>query len=156
MNSLTKQISGGLIVACLGMGTAFAKEYEVTITNITQGEIFTPILVASHGSDMPLFELGEAASQEVEFIAEGGDTSALNSKLISEGAYTASASGVLPPGESITLNVNTDRKHKNISVISMLVPSNDAFFAVNNIRGPKGHKSKTVYPKALILDRCFL
>ena len=48
-------------------------EFQVTITNLTQGQIFTPILVASHKNGVKLFELGEMASDELAALAEAGD-----------------------------------------------------------------------------------
>ena len=47
--------------------------YEVTITNITRGAFFTPILVASHRLGVNLFALGQPASDELAVLAEGGD-----------------------------------------------------------------------------------
>jgi len=81
--------------------------YAVTITNITQGEIFTPILVATHNDDVRLFELGAAAGTELEMLAEGGDTGPLGDSLKAQGALDVASSGaVLPPGESVTVYVN--------------------------------------------------
>ena len=124
--------------------------YEVTITNITQGEVFTPIMVASHRHNTKLFKLGETASTELEIIAESGNPGPLADSLISSGAAldVATADGVLFPGASLTLTVRTDRQHSHVSVASMLVPTNDAFFAVNGIHGPRGKHSKTVYSPA--------
>ncbi|MGH8284414.1 MAG: spondin domain-containing protein, partial [Steroidobacteraceae bacterium] len=42
--------------------------YEVTITNITPGETFTPILVATHSGRIALFSLGEPASNELAIL----------------------------------------------------------------------------------------
>ena len=112
------------------------RRFEVTITNITQGEIFTPIMVASHGKGVKLYELGSPASPELEMLAEGGDTQPLSDALKAAGALdVVTAADVLPPGQSVTLYVKMDRKNKYVSVASMLVPTNDGFFAVNGIRG---------------------
>ncbi|MEZ5576654.1 MAG: spondin domain-containing protein [Candidatus Competibacteraceae bacterium] len=48
--------------------------YAVTITNLTCGSSFTLILVASHRPGVELFTLGQAASDELAAMAEGGDT----------------------------------------------------------------------------------
>ena len=34
-------------------------QYEITVTNLTRGQIFSPILVATHKAEVKLFELGE-------------------------------------------------------------------------------------------------
>jgi len=126
------------------------KQYEVTVTNISKGEVFTPIMVASHRHGVKLFELGEPVDQELEQLAEGGDTQPLAESLLSSGLAldVVTAAGPLLPGHSVTLHVNMNKRNSHISVASMLVPTNDAFFAVNGIHGPRGKKSMTVYSPA--------
>ena len=46
-------------------------KFEVTITNLTKGQIFSPAVVATHNREFsPLFELGSAASSELAMVAE--------------------------------------------------------------------------------------
>jgi hypothetical protein len=150
MSNLLKTVAASAICGSLLLSsTAFAsgqKMYEVTVTNITKGEIFTPILVASTHRGVKLFEQGTAASTDLEIIAESGNNVPLADSLISGGHAldTASAQGGLLPGASLTLTVKMNEKYSYITVASMLVPSNDAFFAVNGIRGPKGKRTLTV------------
>ena len=140
-----------LAAASLTAGAARGSDdgwFEVTVTNLTRGEIFTPVLVASHGRGMRLFKLGTPAGEGLEQLAEGGDTGPLAAELLASGALdVVTAGGVLPPGQSVTLKVRRDRRHDRLSVASMLVPSNDAFFAVNGLRGPR-HHSRTVLSPA--------
>lgn len=126
------------------------RAYEVTITNITKGEIFTPIMVATHRKGLKLFATGAAASHELEILAEGGDSGPLSSKLLDDGALDIATTGmnVLPPGQSVTLQVKTNNRNNHVSVAAMLVPSNDAFFAVNGIRGPRMHRTVTTHSPA--------
>lgn len=140
IQSLTKGALTGAIMAAVSLGAqAHGKVYEVTITNITKSQIFTPIMVASHRSGVKLFQLGEPASGELEILAESGNPGPLSEKLIAEaGADVAVAEDVLPPGGSLTLYVKADGRHKYISVASMLIPTNDALFAINGVRGPGG------------------
>ena len=143
MNNLLKVLSFVLSASLLAFATSVSasggKSYDVTITNITHGQTFTPILVASHKKGHPLFTLGDAASEELAMVAEGGNTAPLATKLTGQGiAYdTASSEGLLGPGESTTVRVQVKGKFNFISVVSMLIPTNDAFFAVNGIRAPK-------------------
>ena len=83
------------------------KSYHVTITNITHEQTFTPILVASHKYGHPIFKLGDAPSDELAQVAEGGDTGPLEKHLIDYGfAYdTASSGALLGPGKSVTVRV---------------------------------------------------
>ena len=152
---LFKTLCSSTTIACamLLSGTGVASDdaqYEITVTNITQGEIFTPIIAASHKHGAKLFTLGEPASTELEIMAEGGNTGPLAESLISSGAAldVVTADGVLLPGASLTLHVRTDKRHANVSVASMLVPTNDGFFAVNGVKGPRGKNTKTVFSPA--------
>ncbi|MGB5261674.1 MAG: spondin domain-containing protein [Gammaproteobacteria bacterium] len=125
------------------------RAFAVTITNITHGEIFTPIMVASHGRQVKLFSEGTAAGPELEMLAESGDTMALSNKLLEDGALdVVTTDDVLPPGESVTVYVKTNRRNNHVSVAAMLVPTNDAFFAVNGLPGPRLYRSNTVMSPA--------
>lgn len=137
-----------------GSGHALASDrhqrfFEVTVTNVTKGEIFTPIVAASHPRHVKIFELGSAATMELEMLAEGGDTGPLAEWLKRAGALDLdTAVDVLPPGQSVTLKVATDGRNRYVSVASMLVPSNDTFFAVNGVAGPKGGGTRTLVSPA--------
>jgi hypothetical protein len=48
--------------------------YEVTVTNVTRDQQFTPLLVVAHHPRVRLFELGQPASSELETLAEEGVT----------------------------------------------------------------------------------
>ena len=139
-------LSGTLFFAGHAMASGGKGAYEVTITNVTQGEIFTPIMVATHPRGVKLFELGDSASTPLAILAESGDTAPLSDYLVDEGAHdVVTADDVLPPGASVTLTVETSGRSRYVSVASMLVPSNDAFFAVNGVHGPRGRRTKTVF-----------
>lgn len=150
-----KQISGAGAFAGMALlsAAAFADGkggmFEVTVTNVTQGEILTPILVASHPQGVQLFELGSPAGLELEMLAEGGDTEALGDALKDAGALDVVTAGdVLPPGQSVTLRVKRDGRNGHVSLAAMLVPSNDAFVAINGVRGPRNRQALTLYPPA--------
>ncbi|MFV1989559.1 MAG: spondin domain-containing protein, partial [Acidimicrobiales bacterium] len=49
------------------------RTYEVTITNLTEGQPFTPPLVAVTDKRVRLFKVGRAASPEIREIAENGN-----------------------------------------------------------------------------------
>ncbi len=142
-------LSGALFVTSSSMASGGRAAYEVTVTNITRGEIFTPIVVVSHPRGLRLFELGEPPSTELAMLAEGGDTAPIAERLLNEGARdVATADDVLPPGSSVTLTVAASSNSRYLSVAAMLVPSNDAFFAVNGVRGPRGRHTQTLFSPA--------
>ncbi|WP_455209849.1 spondin domain-containing protein [Kaarinaea lacus] len=141
-------ITAGLLFAVLFAFTTLAvaddeKMYSVTITNITKGTLFTPILVVTHKPGHPVFQLGEPASEELIAIAEGGNTQPLQDKLLNSGmGYDAASTGApLLPGESVTVNVGAKGKFNHISLAAMLLPTNDGFIAINGMRLP--HKMRT-------------
>lgn len=120
------------------------KMYSVTITNITKGISFTPLLVVSHKPGHPIFELGSPASEELVALAESGNTQPLLDKLVDMGiVYDSGSNGaLLAPGESTTVDVKFTKKFNYVSVASMLLPTNDGFVALNGVKGPK-HKKQT-------------
>lgn len=123
--------------------------YKVTVTNITKGISFTPLLASTHNRKVSLFEVGESASEEVSRVAEGGDIASLT-KLLSESNNvhsTASSSGLLAPGESVEIEIDGARKFKKISLISMLLPTNDTMLALQGVKLPK-HGKATYYMNA--------
>jgi hypothetical protein len=125
-------------------------QFVVTITNLTQGQIFTPIVAASHKSSVKLFQLGEPASEPLEILAEAGDTGPLEAMLGQSAAVLdiADSGAPLPPGASVTLSLATRGGFRFVSVAAMLVPTNDAFFALNGVEGPHGHDVLTRYSPA--------
>ena len=150
---MKRLITLGLVSLALAIGvvatTAFTSskkggdEFQVTITNLTRGQHFTPILVASHKKGVRLFELGDMASDELAALAEAGDVAPLmgllngNPKVID----VADSGGLLAPGDSVTVVVDASNGAKQVSVASMLIPTNDAFFSLNGVEAPKGNKT---------------
>ena len=105
--------------------------YEVSVTNLTYGQPMSPIGVALH-SEGQLWMVGESASAELEQMAEGGD----NSALLALSVVNASASGDAPfgPGATQTVTVTIeDTTDSKLSLVSMLVNTNDAFTGLNAI-----------------------
>jgi hypothetical protein len=117
----------------------------VTVTNVTRGQTFTPILVATHKAGVRLFELGQPASAEVATVAEEGNTAPLADRLSSMRAVkdVVSSGALLPSGHSVTLRVMTEGAFDHLSMIAMLIPTNDGFFALNGVEGPRGPGSMT-------------
>ena len=124
--------------------------YEVTVTNLTRGQQFTPILVASHKRGVKLFELGQPASNELATLAEEGNTAPLAALLAATGAAgeIATSGGLTNPGASATLTVRTAGGFDHISITAMLIPTNDGFFAINGAEGPEGSHTLVLYSPA--------
>lgn len=140
IRSLALTVLGAALLTATAAADSY---YEVTVTNITKGMTFTPIMVATTKTGDQFLSLGSTASTAVETMAETGNLAPLQGSL---DAYDISNSMFLPflaPGESVTQLVATTGEYRNISIAAMLIPSNDTFFAVNGVRGPRGNKTMT-------------
>lgn len=119
--------------------TASAVDFDVEIANLTNGIYYTPFLAAAHTEGNNLFVTGQPASANLQAMAEGGDISGLVSDVQALGAtYVANpAGGLLPPATSTTFNMNTDgTSNTQLSIVAMLLPTNDAFAGLNAITIP--------------------
>ena len=116
--------------------------YKVSVTNITKGISFTPFLAATHNRHVSLFTVGEAVTDEVSRVAEGGDISGLQAVL--DGSHsvhsTASTEGLLMPGQSVELMIDSNRRNRRLSLISMLLPTNDTLAAAQSVKLPRHGK----------------
>lgn len=138
-----------LIAASVGSVQVAAQDLDITITNLTHGMAFTPILAAAHDSNGNLFDVGVAASNSLQAMAEGGALADLQLDLDAITA-TYTSSGPLLAGESVTLMLNTDAVPANtkLSVVSMLLPTNDAFIGLDAIDIPTAAGTYTFYLNA--------
>ena len=124
----------------------YHRKYEVTITNLTPGQTFTPQLVATHSAKVSLFELGQPAGDALEVLAEGGDTTPLTEMLLGspyEVADVQTIPGLLGPGQSVTVIVEGTRFERYLSLAAMLIPTNDTFVAIDGVRLPRYSRSVT-------------
>jgi len=65
----------------IGLGLLVATGlYEVTITNLTRGQEFTPMLVASHRNGIQVITLGHPARPELATLPEEGNTSPITGR----------------------------------------------------------------------------
>lgn len=115
-----------------------AQQLDITITNLTQGMHYTPLIVAAHTSDVALFTLGQSASPELQSMAEGGDIAGLTTLLTGVNADISSnpAGGLLAPAQSTTTMLTTSDGNMYLSVAAMLLPTNDGFVALNSWKIP--------------------
>jgi len=124
------------LVLASGMALAGQLQYEVTITNLTKGQPFSPAVVAIHTARMtPIFTLGEPSSEGIWRIAEGGDVSVLAPQLSADpNVFDVQVSdGPFLPGQSVTVILNGGNRPgpRYLSLAGMLGSTNDGFFALN-------------------------
>lgn len=120
------------------VGSVQASEVEVKIVNNTGYSNFTPLLVAAHPSTSTLFTVGEAASVSLQMMAEGGNTAGLETDLsaLSANVVANPAGGLLAPGINATATLTTDTANDSLSIVAMILPTNDGFIALNNWKIP--------------------
>jgi hypothetical protein len=144
---LTKQLLAVFVVALMvmqwsGMSFGFnGQKYEVTLTNVTRGQLITPPIIISHSGEFQLFDLGSPAQSELVELAEEGATTPLLDHVATLPSVWDSATATAPlfPGESTTLEIYLHGRFNLISAAGMLADTNDAFFSV---RGVKPRRTK--------------
>lgn len=108
--------------------------YEVNVVNATNNQPLSPVVVITHSADYSVWNVGSAASTDLEYLAEGGSNSQLITALASEDASSASGAAPIGPGGNETITVTISASTQTLlSVASMLVNTNDAFSGVRSI-----------------------
>jgi len=112
--------------------------FEVTVTNLTNGQPLSPIAVIAHQDGYSVFDVGTVATTGLEELAEGGDNTALIAEADADAGVLMSASGAAPIGpagsETISFEVlASELPNLSVSVVSMLVNTNDAITAINGV-----------------------
>jgi hypothetical protein len=123
-----------------------AQDLSITVTNLTQGLHFTPIITAAHVSDDHIFMVGTAATPELQAMAEGGDISSLVTMLSNADANTNEnpVGGLLAPGTSTTYMLTNDSANTHLSMTAMILPSNDGFVGLDGWKIPTDAGTYTI------------
>lgn len=147
-----KKLSAPLLLALPMMASqqATAADLTVEVTNLTHGIYFTPLLISAHGSDSDLFEVGQPASTELQTMAEGGNIDGLVGELNNANAVnvTNPAGGLLAPAASTTTESFDAEDNGYLSIVAMLLPTNDGFVGLDSWKIPSEAGSYTVYLNA--------
>ncbi len=141
-----------LLVFIFGVNVSFAKYqkkiFKVTIVNLTKGQPLTPAVLAVHAPSFNMVHLGQAPSEGLAALAEDGETSKLVDELKNEKEVvrTSVGEGVFLPGNTQELMVEANDLRFEISLVSMLARTNDAFLIAKNISTKLrvGQKSTTL------------
>ncbi len=110
--------------------------YTVTVRNLTYKQVLSPVLAATHSKDVALLAAGHPAGAGLTAVAEGGDTSILEGELaaVSAVAGVGKSSGPVPPATEVTFTIDGSAEY--ISLVSMLVNTNDAIMVVDTAELP--------------------
>ncbi len=137
-------IAAALTLAATIAVPAFAepplRTYEVTITNLTDGQPMSPPVAVTHRNQLRLFEVGEPASPAIVAIAEDGNQSVAVGALtgaplvtdVVDGGQPLTPSGttVGPFSDSLTFEI-TARPGDRVSLATMLICTNDGFTGID-------------------------
>jgi hypothetical protein len=124
--------------------------YQIRVTNLTPRQSFTPLLAATHTPDASIFLPGTFASDALKALAEGGDVAPLTAWLNGMPMSVmgvVSGSGLTTPGVTTVLSVMGGGPYNRLSIVSMLIPTNDTFVGVNTTL-PMTYEPKVVYAYA--------
>ncbi len=112
--------------------------FRVRITNLTKGQPFSRIALATHRGGIRYFELGAPAPRPLVALAEHGNPAPLARFFAGQDGVrdVAVTERPLGPGESVVMHLRGGGPHTRLSVGGMLVDTNDAFFALNGSRVP--------------------
>ena len=125
---------------------AFSQSIDVQVTNLTHGIHFTPILVSAHDSGTHLFEAGQAASDALKSMAEGGNTAPLIAASAASDVTTNNlASGFLAPAGSTPVTSIDTADNTHLSIVAMMLPTNDGFIGLDGWEVPTEVGTYTVY-----------
>ncbi len=137
---------GTVAVSSTAASSAGPSVYEVTVTNLTDGQPLTPPLAVTHRTRLSVFEVGEAASLGVREIAENGNLGPLEGALagnkhLSELVIALPSDPTAPPPilpmASRTFMITADHGFKHFSFVSMLICTNDGFTGLASARLPR-------------------
>lgn len=133
-------------------------KYSVVVENLTGGQYFTPPNFAAHSRSADVWSLGAAPSPGVAAVAELGGVPVLAAEL--EAAIDAQGLGVsgvaLPPaGEDPPIGPGGTRSFEfattenRLSIVSMVICTNDGFAGLDSKRLPQWEgESRTYYLRA--------
>jgi hypothetical protein len=123
---------------------AGAQSFEITLENLTpatgagSSQPFSPPVLAVHDPSVRIFRLGRPASEELALIAEDAINTPLVDKLrmSSHVSEVVEGDGVILPGSSSSWMITTRGGQRRLSLVFMLVNTNDGFGGVNALRLP--------------------
>ncbi len=139
------------LMATASLGTLHAAELSIEIENITNGITYTPFIIAAHSEGTHLFQSGQPANPEIQAIAEGGDISGASALLASISADVVEnpAGGLLGPGTATeAFSLSTADSNTQLTIASMLLPTNDGFAGLDAWTIPSEAGTYTVYLNA--------
>ncbi len=138
------------IPLALAANSLHADILDIEITNLTHAIHFTPLLISAHNNGISLFKPGEMAGVELQAMAEGGNIAPLSEMVAGFGANNSlnPAEGLLAPASSTSIMMFDTGNNDHLSIVAMLLPTNDGFVGLNDWQIPDTAGSYTLYLSA--------
>lgn len=119
-------------------------EWKVTVTNLTEGQPFSPPLWAVHNEDADMWSEGQLASAGLAPIVEDAVNMPLQEFLNSSENVDRARTALPPPsdpptpppilpGESREFTIETRSDFERLSMVWMLVRTNDGFSGLDSV-----------------------
>ncbi|MGH2571975.1 MAG: spondin domain-containing protein [Actinomycetota bacterium] len=125
------------------------RHWRVTISNLTPpgsgppgSQPLSPPLFVVHSNRADVWSVGEIASHVVAAIAEDANNAPAESALVQLPGVTevfTGEGGPIPSGESRTYLVTTQGRFNRLTILTMLVNTNDAFTGLDGLQ-LRGHE----------------
>ena len=122
------------------------RTYRITVRNATDGQPLTPPLAATHNRAVSVFRKNGLTLPELELVAEDGDSGPLAALLggLEQVTEVASAMAPLTPRgttvgdftDTVSFEI-TAAPGDRLSLVSMLVCTNDGFAGLDRVRLPR-------------------
>jgi hypothetical protein len=145
------------VIAATASAAGGVTGWHVKITNLTTGQPMSAPLWTIHDSKQHIWQVGQQATNGATLIAEDAFSAPLNALLQTQPHVLVSAIALppitdpvtpppIPPGAVREFDIGTKGKFDRVSMIWMLVRSNDAFTGLDSLKigadnGKKGKKS---------------
>jgi hypothetical protein len=116
-----------------------ARSWRITVENLTPAgsQPLSPPLFVVHGKRVDVWSVGEIANHGVAAIAEDANNAPLESALPSlagvRDVFTG-AGGPIPSGESRSYIVQANGPRDRLTLLTMLVNTNDAFTGLDSLQ----------------------
>ena len=121
--------------------------YEVTVSNLTSGQAFSPPVIATHRDAADVFTVDDAANEGIKEIAENGNNAALIEALGSNTDVFEFQQGETPLvpadnpggtdfGSEATYTIHANIEDRYLSLATMLICTNDGFTGLDSVTLP--------------------
>jgi hypothetical protein len=136
--ALVALAAAALLIPAATSSPSSQRTWDVTITNLTPpgSQPLSPPLFVVHSGRAEIWSVGQIATHPVAAIAEDANNAPAETAFAAlpgvRNVFTG-AGGPIPPGASRTYTVETSGPFNRLSLLTMLVNTNDAFTGLDSL-----------------------